>query len=526
MADRLSGPRAAIAADLAIALVLCVLLVVVAVPSFHSPGTAFDEGFALAYPVRVLEGDVPHRDFSSFYGPGNPWLIAGAFAVAGRSQDTERVVGILYRLLLVLAAAAIGRLAAGRWAGLAAGGLVIAALVPIGLAAYAAVGALAFAASAIAALAAARRRPPDGVPALAGAAAGGLAGGAALLMRPDFFLALVPPAALLLAGGGRRRLVACLAGFAPALLAALVHAAIVGPDRLSRVVSDMRASGPGRKLPFDLANVSPYVLEPSRLLVLAVALAIAGLVAGFLLRRRDRDEPRWRAPVALALLVVGLVPYALSRLDYVHVVIALVPALALAPCLAALAGGGARVRAAAAVAAGACALVLALKLAPTTLQVPVRTQASIVLGRTPEAPSALVRNGARSFSVPPEVAPAAQQIVDAAERERRRGARTLIAAPADLRRAFANDVYLYFLLADLRPATFYMEFNPLTVNRAGSGLMDDLRRADLLILNSGYDDPGEANDSRVNGPDAPNRVVREEFCEVTAAGTLRLLRRC
>jgi hypothetical protein len=98
----LSHPRAPLAADVALALVLCVLLVVVVRPSFHAPGSAFDEGFALAYPARVLEGDVPNRDFSSFYGPGNPWLLAGAFAVAGSSQDTERVVGILYRLLIVL----------------------------------------------------------------------------------------------------------------------------------------------------------------------------------------------------------------------------------------------------------------------------------------------------------------------------------------------------------------------------------------------------------------------------------------
>src|SRR5688500_6470366 len=111
----LSHPRAPLPADVAQALVLCVLLVVVARPSFHAPGSAFDEGFALAYPVRVLEGDVPHRDFSSFYGPGNPWLIAGAFAVAGRSQDAARVLGVLYRLLGMLAAAAAASALGGRW---------------------------------------------------------------------------------------------------------------------------------------------------------------------------------------------------------------------------------------------------------------------------------------------------------------------------------------------------------------------------------------------------------------------------
>lgn len=492
-------------------------------PSFHAPGSGFDEGFTLAYPARVLEGDVPHRDFSSFYGPGNPWLIAGAFALGGRSQDTERIVGILYRLLLVLAAAGLARVVAGGGAALAAGGLVIAAIVPLGVAAYAATGALATALAALAALAAGRIRPSG----RAWLVAAGVLAGLALLLRPDFFVALVVPAALLVAGrGGRRRVAAFAAGLAPALLALLVHAAIVGPDRLSRIASDMRASGAGRKRPFDPGSAEHLVAEPSRLLVLSIVLALAGIGAALAMRRRDSSAGGWRAVAALALLVLGLLPYALSRLDYVHVAGPLICALALVPLLLCAVPAAARTRQIAALAAGAAVLLLAVKLAHTTLEVPLRTQASIVLGRTPQAPWELVRNGSRSFSVPAGSALAVQQIVDGAERERRAGARTLIVAPADLRRAFANDTYLYFMLPDLQPGTFYMEFNPRTVNRAGSGIVDELRRADLLILNSAYDDSGEDNASQVNGPDAPNDVVRRQFCERVVAGSMRLLRRC
>ena len=525
MAERISRLRAGCAADVALGLVLCALLVAVSVPSFHTPGSAFDEGFALAYPVRVLEGDVPHRDFSTFYGPGNPWLIAGAFAVAGRSQDTERVFGVLYRLLVMLAAAGAAHAIAGRWAALAAGGLAIALLVPLGIWAYAGVAALGCALAAVAALAVAWRVGRSGS---AAAVAGGVLAGGALLVRPDFGLALVLPAAVLLTGAGRRRLVAFLAGLAPAALALLVHLAIVGPDRLERVVSDARASGSGRTLPFDVASANALFAEPSRLLVLAIVLALAGIAAGLVARRRDAADGRWRALVALGLLALGLVPYALSRLDYVHVFAPLAPALTVAaPAAVALAcRARPRVRLVAALAAGALVLLAAGVSARTTFQVPLRTQASIVLGRTPQVPWALVRVGPRSFSVPPGIAPAIQQILGAAERERRRGARTLLTGPGDLRRAFANDVYLYFLLADLVPATFYMEFNPLTANRAGSGLAEDVRRADLLILNSAYDESGEPNDSRVNGPGEPNEVVRRYFCEVGIGGTMRLLRRC
>ena len=52
-----------------------------------------DEGSVVAYSDRVLDGAVPHRDFLTFYGPGNLWMVAGAFAVFGASVATERGVG-------------------------------------------------------------------------------------------------------------------------------------------------------------------------------------------------------------------------------------------------------------------------------------------------------------------------------------------------------------------------------------------------------------------------------------------------
>ena len=50
--------------------------------------------------------------------------------------------------------------------------------------------------------------------------------------------------------------------------------------------------------------------------------------------------------------------------------------------------------------------------------------------------------------------------------------------------------------SDLKPASYYMEMNPGTANREGSGLADDLRDADWLILTSEWDDWNEPNESR------------------------------
>ena len=67
-----------------------------------------DEGAVVAYPSRVLDGAVPHRDFLTFYGPGNLWIVAGAFEVFGESVGTERAVGLLYRLVIVLSLFLLG----------------------------------------------------------------------------------------------------------------------------------------------------------------------------------------------------------------------------------------------------------------------------------------------------------------------------------------------------------------------------------------------------------------------------------
>ena len=40
-------------------------------------GPPMEEGFMLAFPQRVLAGDVPNKDFLHLYGPGSLWALAG-----------------------------------------------------------------------------------------------------------------------------------------------------------------------------------------------------------------------------------------------------------------------------------------------------------------------------------------------------------------------------------------------------------------------------------------------------------------
>ena len=52
-------------------------------------------------PVRVLHGEVPHRDFYSLYGPGQIYILAGLYKVFGVSVLVERVWDTLVRAACV-----------------------------------------------------------------------------------------------------------------------------------------------------------------------------------------------------------------------------------------------------------------------------------------------------------------------------------------------------------------------------------------------------------------------------------------
>src|SRR5262245_5413199 len=149
-----------------------------------------DEGAVLAYADRVLDGALPHRDYLSFYGPANPVVVAGAFEVAGRGVLTERVVGLVYRVTIVLALFFIALRLCG-WLGGALAGVLSACSLANELSwaspTYGAVAGLLLAIPLLAHVASA----PAGRLRTVAACAAGVAAGIAILMRFDFALAVV-----------------------------------------------------------------------------------------------------------------------------------------------------------------------------------------------------------------------------------------------------------------------------------------------------------------------------------------------
>lgn len=490
-------------------------------PDFEAPGAALDEGFLLAYPDRILEGDLPHRDFETFYGPGDFYVLAGIFAVLEPTPDVERAVGLAYRLMIVAALFFIllpWRLPVAT-AGAVLAGIVLASTE---LPASAAIGGLALALIGLALGLQAAARPPDragrALPLLAGVALG-----MALFFRFDQVLPIAlaaAPIAIALPGRARRFLAA---GFVLGLAPYVPHLVLVGTDGVEHIASDIGPALRGRRLP--LSSMYPDLLT---LYVAQLACAVSTLLVGVSGLRRFPGSPRYRSLTVGGLLAIGLQPYVLGRPDAIHVLTAAVIALSFVPPLALLV-----VRrlapdsgSAALVAPLAAAGVAAALLAPSIVRGHALTHLKDLVGASDPIRSVEVGRAGRSFPLSAAARPnAVAALLGDVERSSDPGD-SLIVAPRDLRRTNYNDTFLYYLFPELEPGTYYMEMAPGTATRPGSGFVNELRAADLLVLNRRWDDWDEPNSSSDLGPATPNKVVDQGFCRVSKRGPYELFRRC
>src|SRR4051812_15644618 len=56
---------------------------------FKTPAAPMDEGALLLYPELILKGQLPYRDFETFYGPGNLYALAGTYKLLGCNISVE-----------------------------------------------------------------------------------------------------------------------------------------------------------------------------------------------------------------------------------------------------------------------------------------------------------------------------------------------------------------------------------------------------------------------------------------------------
>ena len=479
-------------------------------PTHTDPGPAMDEGLLLAEPERVLEGELPNRDFESFYGPANTYLLAGVYTVTEPDVVIERGVGLFYRLAIIAGVFALAA-PAGVVIAIAAGLIAGVLMFTLGLAAFAYVGGLA---AAIAGLFLLSRAVTD--PRARGRlfVLAGVASGLAIAYRPQFGAALLLAAVPLLVGHPWPALRRYLIGAAVGILPLAVHVVLAGPRPVFQnlIVDALFRSAPQSTRPFP-----PDLPQEARLMALTAIAVVVLIVCAVVLWRRFPRGPDARRVAAIALFCVGLAPQALGRVGAIHLIEVGCVAVPLVPyALVAVAGRGwSRPLRSLVPAAAVAALVAAL--AWSYVQ-PIRPGYGRAFQWPPWAKDvgADIReadHGSRSFPLSSgQEADEAEQTLAAVDSVSEPGDR-LFVGPDDLRLTFYDDTYLYHLEPDLEPATYYLTMTPGTANREGSRLASDLASADVAVMGT-LPELSQLTPNAELGSDAATQVLEEHFCLV------------
>src|SRR3984893_14674266 len=478
-------------------LILAALLVILLWPAFRLSGQQEDEGIALVYPEMFLKRHLPYLDFESVYGLDNLLILLGAYSLFGANVFVERTVGLIYRLLILVAIFGIVR----RWGGVIGAVCGLLAVMLLGTTevwanTWFAGMALALCALWTMANVNSRRR----------CFGAGFLAGAALLCRCDFAIALT--AALLppFVAMQWTRKKWFLAGAAAGLLPLFYFAVKVGPTQLveSLFLLPVIRIGPRGHLP--ISNASAEIIW---LFCFYLAASATNMVAALFALRGSNPE-RGRLFLGAAGLGLALVHYPLSRFDSGHVFNAAVISFMLLPL---------------SVSVVASAMAERLRRWPTVVTGLAVVLIAIQLFKLrPGEEGVFIEQNGRSFPIAKNQLPeAGDRIVAELQRVSVAG-QFLFVGPADLRRTRYCDTWIYHLFPQLPPASYFLQMDPGAANAPGSRLARDVARADWLILNPAWDVLYESNRSAAFGPDEPNQIVRAEFDLWREIGPYLLLR--
>jgi hypothetical protein len=497
-----------------IAIVILLALLVPLWPGFERSAAPMDEGSLLVYPELILKGKLPYRDFETFYGPANLWVLSAAYAGFGPSIFVERAVGLIYRILILAAVFALVQ----RWSiTLAIGCALITGflLLPISLGAFAWTGGAMCTLWSIWMI--------TRIDSRACCFFGGILAGLALLFRPD-----LGPAAIfsglplfLLMTAPRRWIY--LGGAGLALLPLAWLAAIAGPGEIlnNLLLYPVIYSNPSRRLSIFLAE--EYLVC---LFIAHIVAVTTNIFAGVLSLRANRRDPGARLLLGLALFGLCLTHQAAQRIDLAHVIFAVFVPLGLLPLSIFVIQShlhAAIPRWRDALLAAAIVLLLLQSIAPELAHVAHDKVLTGVGFRTKE--THFIAEHGRSFPVSSmQTALSFGKMFDRLNTLASPGER-LFVGPADLRRTNYNHTFVYHMMPQLRPATYFLEMNPQSANRPNSRLAADIATADWLVLDHDTDNWNEKNDSAKFGSDLPMQVVAQQFELCGRYGSCDLYRR-
>lgn len=495
----------------AMAIGLLVLLVPFST-KFQSHGGPMDEGVLLVYPEMVQRGAIPYRDFETFYGPANPYVLAAVYSIFGTKIEVERTMGLLYRALILIALFGLLR----RWGTAIAMGCMLLAgvlLLPLGIVAFAWSGAIACALSFIWAMAA----PKNNRQGFAGALAG-----LALAFRVDVGLGVALAAWTLLQPISSGQRLKFAFGAALGLVPFVVLLFLTGPQQMfnNLFLYPVIISGPARRLP--LFGAEPFLVQIFFGLVVAAA---ANFFVWFFAVRARPTEWRNRTLLAVALLGVGVLPQAWQRLDIFHLMQVAFLVMGILPLtLLSIVSRRFENRPPIWLALGAT-LIAASLVSVVAPVVPRLAIASFREGlQTTPLGAEFVSRGQRSFPVRHQNIESVRLVLDKLEQLSKPGER-LFVGPGDLLHPNYCDSFIYHLMPQLQPATYFLEMNPLSANRPGSRLASDIASADWLVLNHEWDPADEPNRSTEHGSAEALSVVKDHFYLAAQHGSFALFRR-
>ena len=522
---------------------------------YRSVGSSMEEGFMLVFPERVIAGAVANVDFLHLYGPGSLHVLSVWFRAFGTTLTSERTFGLLQHLLVVFGLLILTRPWGRKLSTLVALVSIVFVFTPIGLQALAWSGGVGIALWSVIFGIRGWHRQQRQLDATWTWTIAGMLAGLALTFRPDLVLALVLVFGWVLRRQTKALLLRFAFGAVVGLTSVWVHFWQAGPSAFVRgvLLDPVVHLRPGRELPRPpswsylqgaLQVISekfapwwgvPHLSAPQQLFlwffllpVIAVALAV---LARQLRRRSTSPTSSQRATTlfAASLFSIGLLPQALQRPDSAHLLwVSCISWPLLIVALADLI----RLRAPRVHPVPRTTVALAATIALIAIVAPfytLRTYTDLVWrSLTGKTEVLQVTRGERFFYLG-DTRPylAATEVVAELDALSKPGERLLV-GPVDLRNTSYSDAFFYHLFPDLTPATFFIEMDPGLADIEGSRLADDVASADWLILTRFWSGWIEPNASTVFGPDAPNRIVEENFCLQNSYqhDLVRLYRKC
>ena len=523
-----------------------------------------DEGFVLVDAIRILNGEIPHRDFYVLYGPGQFYVLAVLFKCFGTSVLVERAWDTVVRgCSVVLVFVIVRRVVAPRSVAFLASTASLVWLGSFGAYGYPVFPALTAALASLAFL----------VPALggeggsaAGMVAAGACAGVVMLFRYDIGFAIFGVEAAILTFsswlGRLEKANPLRATMRVLLLFGLGFAVIVGPIiivfTLLGVMPDLIFDiiiYPAhyyvrmRSLPFP--SMSSLWADPARfdvfLPLLLCAAAVPAIVAVALskglIAKVNKGAPRYPHAQAnllwtlLALVITTLVFYAkgVVRVSTVHMAMALISSLALTGVVAQAVRGRGLVAFASLIGAACAISILTFPILHSALW-----QAERNISWTMDPASwSLSANGLPSELGSCRIHAGFERMVcftmssDTMETVRYVEERTAPDASIFIGvsrhdRIFANNSLLYFIMKR-NPITKWHEFDPgvQTTEPIQQEMIGELRRSKpkLIVLGRDWDDANEPNDSSLSsGVTILDSYLKSAFEPVATFGANTVLR--